>query len=296
MPSKRRVSAVPAVRTASASPASCTDAILDQVRELISRAGMADDPAAPSQPPPQLQASDTATILTAIEQSKASVMSRIDYLATECTFIRADLDKIRGRLRETEDRISVTEDLTSQHEGSLSALQRTVQALVARADDAENRMRRNNVRVLGLPEGAEGDRPAEFAEAFFKTLLELREVPPTYVVERDHRVPTGRRVVGAPPRPFLVRFLNYRDRDLILREARKHPTLPYEHTAVHLYPDFTADLQKRRKTFTDVRRRLREREIKYSMLYPCRLRVQHEGSVKFFESPEEAEVWISTLQ
>lgn len=293
MPSKRRVSAVPAVRAVPASPASCTDAILDQVRELIARAGMADDPVAPSPSPPLPQASDTTAILAAIEQSRASVMNRIDYLATECTLIRADLDKIRGRLTETEDRISATEDITSQHAGSLLTLQRTVQALVARADDAENRMRRNNVRVLGLPEG---DHPAEFAEVFFKSLLDIQEVSPTYVVERAHRVPTGRRVVGAPPRPFLVRFLNYRDRDLILREARKHPTLPYEHTNVHLYPDFTADLQKRRKTFTDIRRRLREREIKYSMLYPCRLRVQHGGSVKFFESPDDADAWLLTLQ
>lgn len=55
--------------------------------------------------------------------------------------------------------------------------------LVVKSDDAENRLRRNNVWVLGLSEGAEGDHPTEFAEAFFKELLGLTEVSPTYVVE-----------------------------------------------------------------------------------------------------------------
>lgn len=116
-------------------------------------------------------------------------------------------------------------------------------------------------RVLGLPEGAEGDHPAEFAENFFKDLLDLPSVSSTYVVERAHQVPMVRRTVGAPPRPFLVKFLNFQDRDCILSEARKHPTLKYENTAVHFYPDFPQTYRKKRKTFQDVRRRLCEKRV-----------------------------------
>lgn len=99
-----------------------------------------------------------------------------------------------------------------------------------------------------MPEGAEDDHPPEFAENFLKDLLGLPSVSATYVVERAHRVPTGRQIAGAPPRAYLVKFLNFRDRDCILSEARKHPTLKYENTAVHFYPDFSTDLQKKRKT------------------------------------------------
>ena len=229
--------------------------------------------------PTQPSQDNTATILAAIEQSKTSLLVRIDHLAEECNLIRNDLDKIRGRMAETETRVSATEDLTATHATSIAELQRTVQSLVAKSDDAENRLRRNNVRVLGLPEREEGEHPAEFAEEFFKTLLNLTDVPPTYVVERAHRVPTGRAIPGNPPRPFLVGFLNYRDRDKILSEARKHPTLNYGNATILLFPDFSADLQRKRKTFNDVRRRLRDKNIKYSILYPSRLRVQHNGAV-----------------
>lgn len=165
---------------------------------------------------PQQQDTDTAIILQAIEQSRSSLLVRIDHLTEECNLIRNDLDKIRGRLEETKSRISVTEDTTLQHSKILWSLQQTIRMLVAKSDNAENRMRRNNVRVLGLPEC---DHPAEFAEAFFQELLGLTENAPTYVMERAHRVPTGRRIPGAPARSFLVRFLNYRDRDRMLSEV-----------------------------------------------------------------------------
>lgn len=109
----------------------------------------------------------TATILVAIKQSKTFLLVRIDRLA-ECNLIRNDLNKIRGRLTENESRIWTTEDLTATHSTNITHLQRTVQALVAKSDNAENRLRHNNTRVLGLPEGEEGDRPAEFAEAFLR--------------------------------------------------------------------------------------------------------------------------------
>lgn len=272
------------------------DAILaDRLQALLAELNMEANRGGPSATE-STTSGDTAVILLAIENSRSSLLTRIDKLTEECNCIRADLDKIRGRLTESESRISATEDLTTSHDHRLEVLENTVKSLVAKSDDAENRLRRNNVRVLGLPEGSEGERPAEFAEAFFKDILELTPVSPTYVVERAHRVPTGRRPPGAPPRPFLVRFLNYRDRDRILSEARKHPHLKYENADVHFYPDFSADLQKKRKTFQDIRRRLREKGLPYSMLYPSRLRVVHAGTAKFFDSPEEADSWFSALR
>lgn len=56
-----------------------------------------------------------------------------------------------------------------------------VRALKHKADDMEDQHRRNN--VVGLPEGAEGAKTTVFAEQFFKQLLSLEELPPTYVVE-----------------------------------------------------------------------------------------------------------------
>lgn len=135
----------------------------------------------------------------ATEASKTSLVTRIDTLALECGLMSQDLDKIPGRLGSAETCISDVEDTSSTHNRTLTDLQRQVNLLKARSDDAEKRLHRNNERVVGLPEGMEGDNPATFAESW-----SLERVSPAYQVERAHRVPTGARIPGAIPRSFLV--------------------------------------------------------------------------------------------
>lgn len=106
---------------------------------------------------------------------------------------------------------------------------------------------------------------------------------------------TGRRPAGACPRAFLVHLLNFTDRDLILAKAHKHPELKYENATIHLYPDFSPDLQKKQRSFIDVHRHLREKGLVYNMLHPSRLKVIHNGSAKFFESPTDAVDWLDSL-
>lgn len=72
------------------------------------------------------------------------------------------------------------EDTTSSHTITLAELNRTVQLLMARSDDAENRLRCNNMQLVDLPEGAEGDQPAMFAENMFKQVLNLQQVSQMY--------------------------------------------------------------------------------------------------------------------
>lgn len=81
-------------------------------------------------------------------------------------------------IKSVADRNPVVEDASHSQGLQLSELQELVRSLLHRADDAEDRQRRNNVRVVGLSEGAEGAKTAMFAEQFFKQILELGDLPP----------------------------------------------------------------------------------------------------------------------
>lgn len=104
--------------------------------------------------------------------------------------------------------MAAIEDTTAQHDQLLQSLQQTIHALTAKWDDAENQQCRNNFQVLGLPEGSEVEHAAEFAESFFKYLLDLYDLSPTYMIEWTHRVPTGHRVPGTP-QTFLSPVLQF---------------------------------------------------------------------------------------
>lgn len=145
---------------------------------------------------------------------------------------------------------------TVEDSRELKALQIQVKALQERAIDTENRLRCNNIHILGLPERAKGPRPAEFTEKLLATLFNLADVPPTFVVERAHRVLSLPPRPGAPVRPFLLRLLNYWDRDCILVATRTMPEINYENAKLLFFPDFSQEVQYHRKSFTEVRRRL----------------------------------------
>lgn len=92
---------------------------------------------------------------------------------------------------------------------------------------------------------------------------------------------------------YLFKLLNYKDRDAILHNARIRPeVLRIDNTKVSLFPDFSADLQKHRAKFTDVKRRLRDLDLKYAMLYPAHLWVESMGSVQFFDKSSIAAQWL----
>ncbi|KAG8539029.1 hypothetical protein GDO81_021584 [Engystomops pustulosus] len=170
-------------------------------------------------------------------------------------------------------------------------LQRQMSASIDRADDLENRLRRNNVRVVGLPEKVEGSDPVSFFENWLKNMLPADTFSPFFTVERAHRVPFRPGPPGGNPRPFLARLLHFRDRDSILRAVRTKGEILYANSRVSFYPDFSASVRKQRAQFTEVRARLRDKGYKYSMMYPAKLRIVDGQKTRFFTCPTEALHW-----
>lgn len=239
--------------------------------------------------------SNFTALMQAIATCQTTLTGKIDSLHMDMGLIRKDMDKFRHRLTETEHRIGAAEDTLHDHTATLHTLKTKVKALELRAEDAENRNRRNNLRVVGLPEGVEGSDPTAFTENLLRSLLPQAQFSPFFVVERAHRMPASRGAPGAPPRTFIFRLLNFRDRDLVLREARKLDALRYEASKIMIFPDYSVDTQRLRRSFDQVKLNLRNRKIKYSMLFPARLRVQDGETVRFFTSAEDASHWLDTL-
>lgn len=94
--------------------------------------------------------------------------------------IRQDLDKFQTRISEVEERVSTVEDTVRTDSREIKALQIQVKALQERAIDTENRLRHNNVRILGLPE-SRGPQTC-------RILRKAPGYPVQLVVERAHRV------------------------------------------------------------------------------------------------------------
>ncbi|XP_072416921.1 uncharacterized protein [Chiloscyllium punctatum] len=123
--------------------------------------------------------------------------------------LEQQLGDLEKRMDEVEHRVTVVEADASSSKDEIQALKTQVHNLRDQVDDLENRGRKKNIRIIGLPEGKEGERPAEFVEDWLLKFLDLETGMRGLKIERAHRVAAQRSGLGQHPRSFLVRFLHY---------------------------------------------------------------------------------------
>lgn len=93
-------------------------------------------------------------IMAAIKDVKDSLEPKIDSVSVEVTLIRADLSRL-NEVATAETDIGELQTTTKRLEEQVRSLTQQTSIMEARLEDQEGRARRNNVRILGVPEGAE---------------------------------------------------------------------------------------------------------------------------------------------
>ncbi|KAJ4946589.1 hypothetical protein JOQ06_024253 [Pogonophryne albipinna] len=134
---------------------------------------------------------------------------------------------------------------------------------MSKVDDLENRSRRSNLRFIGIQESAEGSDIIGFMSRLIPQLLGPDAFPTLPIIERAHRSPTARQNSRASPRAIMIELLNFQDKVKILRLAREKKSLDYNGKHISIYPDFSPELTRRRRSFDPVKRKLRELNLKY---------------------------------
>lgn len=139
----------------------------------------------------------------------------------------ARVDSLIKEIRDLQTSIEFTqaqvEELYKQKcEIKLEHVQNELENLRDKADDLENRSRRNNLCFEGIPEEQEQYKKESWAEAEEKVMKILEDKMPELSVrdikvERAHRVGARK---SSKPRAIVVKFLNYKDRERVLKSRR----------------------------------------------------------------------------
>uniref|UniRef100_H3AYY0 L1 transposable element RRM domain-containing protein n=1 Tax=Latimeria chalumnae TaxID=7897 RepID=H3AYY0_LATCH len=158
-----------------------------------------------------------------------------------------------------------------------------------RVQDLENRSRRNNIRILGVPEGAEGNNLS--GTAFLLTLLrDCLPLPDAgdMEIERAHRTLGPKPGSEQRPRPIIAHFLRFRDQENILQLAREAGELRWKGEKIMIFPDMSRELAMQCRLFTPARRCCMALGLRYALQYPATLRVTIDGQLRRFTDPEAA--------
>lgn len=144
------------------------------------------------------------TSVTTVENSLSTLSNRV-----------ADLEQ---RVEEAEGRLSTTEDTHDDLGFRLTAMEKMVQQLRLKVDDLENRSRRKNLKIINLPERAEGNTPLpDFLQTTLPALVGLPSGFALLEIERAHRTLAPAPDLNKPPRSVLVRFLRDSQKEAVLQ-------------------------------------------------------------------------------
>lgn len=218
----------------------------------------------------------------------------LNRLETSVGEIKQQMEKLDKRLTTVEHRVSNAEDRSIRHERALGYLLRREARLTAKQDDMENRLRRNNIRVYGIPEEAEGKEMVPFMVEFFRTTLTLKD-DVEIKLERAHRAIAPKPKTKASTRSIIVRFLDFSVKQAVLQQAWKQRDITFQGQKVYFDQDYSPDVQRKRKKVREVIKRLREKNIKAQSPYPAQLKVFLDTGVKVFPSLLEAQSFLKEL-
>ena len=162
-----------------------------------------------------------ADIMTAIRGIQETLEIKMDSISTEVNLLRADFGRMKDRVKDNQGVVASLQSENKDLRRQVQELQRTSDRVAEKMDYIEGRARRNNIRITGVPERAEGPAADLLVEDLVLKGLKARGLSKYFSVERAHRIPGGRPRPGAPPRTIIARIFNFQDRDIIRSEERR---------------------------------------------------------------------------
>lgn len=215
--------------------------------------------------------------------------SKVDPIQTSLNKIHISLNTLGDQVGLLEERVGTNEDNLTDLTARIGQLETDNTYLMEKVEDLENRSRRSNLRFIGVPESAESGDLIGFMTRLIHQVLGQENFSSPLMIERAHRSPTVRQNPRDKPRPILIKLLNFQDKVRILRLAREKKQLEFQGSRIFIYPDFSAELTKKRRSFDSVKRKLRNLNMNYFIRYPSTLCVTVDGKLQHLTCHKRAE-------
>ncbi|KAJ8361771.1 hypothetical protein AAFF_G00422220 [Aldrovandia affinis] len=249
---------------------------------------------------PATSDANMAALTKLLEEHKEALSmefkSAITPLEAKLDYVQATVTDHGHRLTSLEANANQLSDQMVAMEAKCAAMEECYNKLKAKTIDLESRSRRNNIRVIGLPESIEGTRPAAFFSGLLVELLGDGVLPSPPELDRAHRALTAKPAPGSRPRAVIMRVHHYKIKEAIVQESRRRRgELSYRGKPVAIFEDYCPEVVEQRTVYREVMSALYQRGFKPSLLYPARLRITtRDGGRKYFASVEDAKAFLAT--
>lgn len=252
--------------------------------------------------PTSLTSTLTELLTTKLAEHKRELLAEIR--DTHARY-EAKLDSFQTSVEDHNKRITSLEQFANSTSTDMGVIQAQLATMAtanaklrAKVSDLEGRSRRNNIRIVGLPENIErSTTPTEFFSNLLCEVLGTDILPSPPELDRAHRTLAARPSSTDRPRPVVIAFHSYKTREKVVIGARKlRGKLRYRDAQIHIFEDYSPEVLEQRTPYRSVMRRLHDMGLKPALRYPAKLFiVLSDGTKKFLPSVDEATEFANSL-
>uniref|UniRef100_A0A5F8GS91 L1 transposable element RRM domain-containing protein n=1 Tax=Monodelphis domestica TaxID=13616 RepID=A0A5F8GS91_MONDO len=234
------------------------------------------------------------------KQMKDEVKKMKDDLQRKSDQKEKDDQKTKDEIQSLRTRIQQLElsDLTRQQNSikqnqKNEKIEENMKHLIHKTEDLENRSRRDNLRIIGLPEDHDKRKSLDIIlqEIIKENCPEILEQEGKVEIDRIHRSPPILNPQLTTPRNVIAKFKNYQTKVKIL-QASKKKSFRYQGTTVKIIKDLAASTLKKRKAWNTIFRKARELGLQPRINYPAKLTIFLQGKVWSFNKIEEFQEFV----
>ncbi len=203
--------------------------------------------------------------------------------------LREEFEAIATAAKQTRNRIDSVQAAAREDRRTVTDLKNQLERLTEKMTDIEDRCRRNNVRLVGLPEGAEGPDTAGFLRVNLS-----KWIPSLRGRDRWPGAPRVWRREGL--RSAAHSHLPCTKMEILKGARQAYPVKCAQNNVTLLFfPDFSPATAIRRKAFGPVLKKMTALGLQPFLVYPAVIKLRHKGEQRSFDSPQKVEDFVSSL-
>uniref|UniRef100_A0A7N4NUD2 L1 transposable element RRM domain-containing protein n=1 Tax=Sarcophilus harrisii TaxID=9305 RepID=A0A7N4NUD2_SARHA len=179
--------------------------------------------------------------------------------------------------------------LAGQKQQKSASYQEDLSFIHAKLINIDDKMHRNNLRIIGLPEE---DTTKTLTTMLQEVLQEnCPELLDKNIIKEIHRSPPTKNPMLSTPRHVIVTFNNFSNKQQILKASRKK-MFKYGETTIRITEDYSTETKKQRREWNHIFQKAKELKLKPRMLYPSKLSLIINEEHFIFHKKEEFEEFL----
>ncbi|CAH2312661.1 Hypothetical predicted protein [Pelobates cultripes] len=225
---------------------------------------------------------------------KALLCNIRSLFAADMAVLREEIHTMEGRMRKTEAESQGLAARCVQLEAHNTELQRAQALLTTRLDAMEDRHRRRNVKIRGVPETVTQEGIQGYLGRLLASLLTPQQMK-TALTDRSYRIPRAARAPADTPRDIILQFQTQTGQATFMAAVRGKASHLFETASLSFFQDLSRPTLLWRSLLKPLTTALRQASVPYRWAFPRSLLITHKGASTRVTDPSEIDSVLTAL-